>query len=71
MTDVNRKLKSGQAAVNQFTVNQKVILRRILTHNTGLNVHGFEELTKAPHRGRIDCGWYRHHITYKTERVTL
>lgn len=40
--DVNHKLKSWQVPGNQFTAAQKVTLRRILSHNAGLNVHGFD-----------------------------
>jgi CubicO group peptidase (beta-lactamase class C family) len=40
--DVNHKLKSWQVPDNQFTATQKVTLRRILSHNAGLNVHGFD-----------------------------
>jgi len=39
--DVNRKLKSWQVPENDFTRDQKVTLRRILSHSAGLTVHGF------------------------------
>jgi len=39
--DVNRYLKKWKVADNKFTVNEKVTLRRILTHTAGLTVHGF------------------------------
>jgi CubicO group peptidase (beta-lactamase class C family) len=41
--DVNERLKSWQVPDNQFTRNedQKVTLRRILSHSAGLTVHGF------------------------------
>ncbi|HEV8037315.1 MAG TPA: serine hydrolase domain-containing protein [Bryobacteraceae bacterium] len=39
--DVNRKLKSWQVPENEFTRDQKVTLRRILSHSAGLTVHGF------------------------------
>ena len=39
--DVNRKLKSWQVPENEFTREQKVTLRRILSHTAGLTVHGF------------------------------
>jgi CubicO group peptidase (beta-lactamase class C family) len=40
--DVNRKLKSWQVPANQFTAAGNVTLRRILSHNAGFNVHGFD-----------------------------
>jgi CubicO group peptidase (beta-lactamase class C family) len=40
--DVNGKLKSWQVPSNQFTATQKVTLRRILSHNAGFNVPGFD-----------------------------
>lgn len=39
--DVNRKLKSWHLPENGFTRDQKVTLRRILSHSAGLTVHGF------------------------------
>ena len=39
--NVNRKLKSWKAPDNEFTKDQKVTLRRILSHSAGLTVHGF------------------------------
>ena len=39
--DVNAKLKSWKVPENEFTKNQKVTLRRLLTHSAGLTVHGF------------------------------
>lgn len=39
--DVNRKLKSWKLPENQFTKEQKVTLRRIMSHSAGLTVHGF------------------------------
>ena len=39
--DVNAKLKSWRVPENEFTKNQKVTLRRLLTHSAGLTVHGF------------------------------
>ncbi len=39
--DVNVKLKSWQVPDNEFTKDQKVTLRRILSHSAGLTVHGF------------------------------
>jgi CubicO group peptidase (beta-lactamase class C family) len=39
--DVNRKLKSWHVPENECTRDQKVTLRRILSHSAGLTVHGF------------------------------
>jgi CubicO group peptidase (beta-lactamase class C family) len=39
--NVNRTLKSWQVPDNEFTKDQKVTLRRILSHSAGLTVHGF------------------------------
>ncbi len=39
--DVNTLLKSWQVPENEFTQTEKVTLRRILSHNAGLTVHGF------------------------------
>lgn len=39
--NVNVKLKSWQVPDNEFTKDQKVTLRRILSHSAGLTVHGF------------------------------
>jgi CubicO group peptidase (beta-lactamase class C family) len=39
--DVNRNLKSWHVPENEFTRDQKVTLRRILSHSAGLTVHGF------------------------------
>jgi CubicO group peptidase (beta-lactamase class C family) len=40
--DVNLKLKSWKVPANQFTSAQKVTLRRIMSHNAGLTVPGFD-----------------------------
>jgi CubicO group peptidase (beta-lactamase class C family) len=40
--DVNRKLVTWKVPENEFTRQQKVTLRRLLSHNAGLTVHGFE-----------------------------
>jgi CubicO group peptidase (beta-lactamase class C family) len=39
--NVNLKLKSWQVPDNAFTKDQKVTLRRLLSHSAGLTVHGF------------------------------
>jgi CubicO group peptidase (beta-lactamase class C family) len=39
--DVNRTLKNWQVPGNKFTKEEKVTLRRILSHSAGLTVHGF------------------------------
>lgn len=39
--NVNLRLKSWQVPDNQFTKDQKVTLRRIMSHSAGLTVHGF------------------------------
>jgi CubicO group peptidase (beta-lactamase class C family) len=39
--NVNEKLKSWQVPENEFTKDQKVTLRRLLSHSAGLTVHGF------------------------------
>lgn len=39
--DVNVKLQAWKVPENEFTKEQKVTLRRIVTHSAGLTVHGF------------------------------
>jgi CubicO group peptidase (beta-lactamase class C family) len=39
--DVNRRLVSWKVPQNEFTVEEKVTLRRLLSHDAGLTVHGF------------------------------
>ena len=39
--DINRRLKSWHVPENEFTREQKVTLRRILSHSAGLTVHFF------------------------------
>jgi len=39
--NVNVKLRSWHVPDNRFTAHEKVTLRRILSHNAGLTVHGF------------------------------
>ena len=39
--DVNEYLKDWKVPENDFTKNEKVTLRRLLTHTAGMTVHGF------------------------------
>lgn len=39
--DVNRQLKSWKVPENEFTRERKVTLRELISHTSGLNVHGF------------------------------
>ena len=39
--NVNLKMKSWQVPDNEFTKDQKVTLRRLVSHSAGLTVHGF------------------------------
>jgi CubicO group peptidase (beta-lactamase class C family) len=39
--NVNAKLKSWQVPDNEFTKDEKVTLRRLVSHSAGLTVHGF------------------------------
>lgn len=39
--DVNAKLKTWKVPENEFTKEQKVTLRRLMSHTGGLTVHGF------------------------------
>jgi CubicO group peptidase (beta-lactamase class C family) len=39
--DVNKKLVTWKTPENEFTKEQKVTLRRLMTHSAGLTVHGF------------------------------
>src|SRR5205085_10557763 len=43
--DVNRKLKSWKLPENEFTKEQKVTLRRIMSHSAGTTLHGFPGYT--------------------------
>jgi CubicO group peptidase (beta-lactamase class C family) len=39
--DVNKKLVTWKVPENEFTKEEKVTLRRLMTHSAGLTVHGF------------------------------
>src|SRR5207248_1527260 len=39
--DVNTALKTWKVPENEFTSDEKVTLRRVLSHSAGLTVHGF------------------------------
>ena len=39
--NVNQKLKTWKVPENEFTKNEKVTLRRLMSHSAGLTVHGF------------------------------
>ena len=39
--NVNERLKSWKVPDNEFTKNEKVTLRRLMSHTAGLTVHGF------------------------------
>jgi CubicO group peptidase (beta-lactamase class C family) len=45
--DVNAKLASWKVPDNRFTAVQKVTLRRLLSHNAGVTVHGFPGYDRA------------------------
>lgn len=45
--DVNLELKSWKVPDNQFTAKEKVTLRRLMSHNAGMNVHGFVGYAKG------------------------
>jgi CubicO group peptidase (beta-lactamase class C family) len=48
--DVDRKLTSWHVPANDYTRDQKVTLRRIMSHSAGFNVHGFDGYdVDAPH----------------------
>jgi len=40
--DINNRIRSWKVPDNEFTANEKVTLRRVLSHTAGLNVHGFD-----------------------------
>jgi len=39
--NVNQKLKTWKVPENEFTKNEKVTLRRLMSHTAGLTIHGF------------------------------
>jgi CubicO group peptidase (beta-lactamase class C family) len=39
--NVNEKLKTWKVPENEFTKNEKVTLRRLMSHTAGLTIHGF------------------------------
>jgi CubicO group peptidase (beta-lactamase class C family) len=45
--DVNLELKSWKVPDNEFTTKEKVTLRRLMSHNAGMNVHGFAGYTQG------------------------
>ena len=45
--DVNNYLQGWKVEENEFTVKEKVTLRRILSHSAGLTVHGFGGYSKT------------------------
>lgn len=44
--DVNQYLKNWQIPESKFTETEKVTIRRLLTHNAGMTVHGFPGYTQ-------------------------
>ncbi len=46
-TDVNVYLRDWKVPENEFTQQEKVTLRRLLTHSAGMTVHGFPGYTQA------------------------
>jgi CubicO group peptidase (beta-lactamase class C family) len=44
--DVNARLKAWRVPENGFTAQQKVTLRRLLSHGAGLTIHGFPGYTR-------------------------
>jgi len=40
-TDVNKLLSSWKVHENEFTVSRKVTIRQLLSHQGGINIHGF------------------------------
>lgn len=46
-TDVNEYLRDWRVPENRFTADEKVTLRRLLTHTAGMSVHGFPGYTQA------------------------
>ncbi len=46
-TDVNQYLKSWKIEENKFTKNEKVTIRRLLTHTSGIDDNGFDGYTQS------------------------
>src|SRR5688572_26756285 len=54
--DINEALKTWKVPANSFTAEEKVTLRRVLSHTAGLTVHGFRgyaENEMVPSVGQI------------------
>ncbi len=58
--DVNKKLVSWKIPVNEFTKEQKVTLRRLLTHNAGISVWGFPGYQAAVIAKSFNLFWTMH-----------
>lgn len=60
--DINNKLQSWKVPINEFTKNEHVSLRRLLSHSAGLPMHGvpeFEANALVPSLVQIlDGDWY-------------
>jgi hypothetical protein len=62
--DVNRKLKRWQVPENEFTKNEKVTLRRIVSHSAGLTSKNRLVTRRVRFiAGPIDIWWQRHGTT--------
>lgn len=60
--DVNNRLKAWKIPINEFTKNQPITLRHLLSHSAGLTMHGvpeFEANAEIPSLIQIlDGNWY-------------
>jgi hypothetical protein len=67
-SDVNLELKSWKVPDNQFTAREKVTLRRLMSHNAGMNVHGFAGYVQGVHSDYTATRMALHHwgIALKT-----